>query len=169
MNILAALQSGDELQVVAALNELGSRRAVADAAVVDVLNSLAASPDSNIRQTLAVQIGVYLRLPAMYGTFHRRLDGEEDDPEVLFPLIDGLAALVMHGAGDRDEVSRLFARCVLDETKQQETRAKAYLALMKLWKRMTPRAYLDAPRRLDLLSWDRGFVDALLSETKPAD
>jgi hypothetical protein len=159
MDVLKVLRSNDSSKIIDTLYRLGSGRGGAlTTEVVEALGRLVDHNEPEVREEVAAAAGIRLRLPELYPMFLRRLQGVEKVPSVLASLIDGATALSLHGEGNRTELSTVLGRYVLDSRQDDDVRGTAYLALLKLWDKITPAEYAIAPRALSEMSWDREFV-----------
>jgi hypothetical protein len=165
MDILHALQSDDSSEVIDALYELGAGKyGLPSPQVMEALTQLVDHPDSDVREEVAAAAGIRLRRPELYAHFLRRLQRAERESSVLPALINAAAALGLHGAGSRSELSTILCRRVLDEREVDDVRGTAYLALLKLWAKIAPKEYGRAPRALSETTWDRKFVSSLIGQ-----
>ena len=162
MNFLHSLQSSDSSEVIDALYGLSSSgKDEVTSDIFAVLTNLVVHHDPEVREQVAVA-GIRLRLPDLYPLFFQRLQGLERESSVLPPLIDAVTVLALHGVGRREELSRVLGRYVLDEHEDDEVRGTAYLALLRLWDRISAREYAIAPRGLSEMKCDLDFVSQLV-------
>lgn len=161
MRLEDLLKSEDTSEIIDALYKLGSKQYAVTSEVIDVLARLVVHPDADVRET-AASTALRLRLPELHPVLMTQLREAETEPSVLPPLIDAVTALALHGTGDRRELSKILGGYVLDEHQDEEVRQVAYLSLLKLWDKITPREYAVAPQHLSEMAWDKGWVQSLL-------
>lgn len=163
MDIVDGLRSADAPVIVDALYVLGAKNKGAITPEIDeALIRLVDHDDPDVREAVAAAAGIRLKLTHFYPLFLRQLNGFEKSTSVLPPLIDATATLLLHGAGNIREVSIIFGRYILDDLEEDEVRGTAYLALLKVWKKISPGEYAAAPHALSEMKWDRRLVLSLV-------
>lgn len=156
----AALRSGDVDEIVDALRELGKNKSMPDTETIDALKLLTEHLDPQVRSETAAIAGIRLQIPGLYNPFFDRLS-REDDPFVLSAVVDAATAIALNRTLDRGPLSQLLARLVLDVCADDEVRGRAYLSLLRLHEKITPREYAASPFALSEMDWKKEFVESL--------
>lgn len=155
--------SGKSEDIVGRLYELGAMKGVElSSKVVEKLSRLVMHADPAVREAVALTAGIRLRIPSMYPIFLESLREFENSAQVLPPLIDAATVLVLHGSGDRDVLSKLLGGLVVNGEQPDEVRGVAYLALQRLWGRISQIDYAMAPRNLSEMMPDMPFIESVL-------
>ncbi|QDQ28441.1 HEAT repeat domain-containing protein [Chitinimonas arctica] len=163
MDLLELKNQSDVGDIIDALYALGAKgKNAASPQLIQVLKGLAKHEDPAVREEVAACAGIRLRLAELYPVFLDRLRDEEDDVSVLPPLIDAVVALGIHGAGTCAEITKILSDYVFDEKEDDEVRGVAYLGVLKLWGKISPREYAVAPRVLSEMSWDAKLIRDLV-------
>ena len=155
MNSLEMLRSDDPLDIIDALFKIGAgEKTDLDLPLRLRIEELVNHDDSEVREQVVACAGVRLRVKEMFPIFWRRLSGDEKNPAVILTLIDAVTALVHHGEGSRDALTRLLNGYLFSELMPDEIRGSACLAMLRLWEKISPREYATAPRRLSEMTFD---------------
>jgi len=169
MTVLESLSSHNVDEIIDAIYALGGARITSlGESTIASLGVLLSHSDPQVREAVATQGGVRLRLAGLLPAIMCRLGGAESESEVLIPLLDAATAIVLHGSGERRNLSMLLAEYVGRESENDEVRGTAYLCLLKLWGLISANALARSPTRLSELSWDPAIVSASRSGENPA-
>ncbi len=162
MSLFQKLASSDVDDVLDGLYELGaSNTEEFSPELLQLLTRLSSHHDAEVRLEIAAAVGIRLRRSDFYEVLFQRLAEREEDESVLRVLMDATTAISIRKDATKEDLSHVLASYVLRVDLADETRGVAYLCLLKLWHKISPKEYAKTPSELSKMSWDRNFVERL--------
>lgn len=152
------MNSEAAINVLFSINESKSASGYA----TSMLHELISHEDEGVREEAALILGVRLKLNEMLPDFLCRLDGEEKSNSVLPVLIDAIVLLLQASPSERGCVLQLLARLVLDVEEGGEVRGAAYLGILRILEKITPREFAVAPSDISEMNVDMALVSSLV-------
>lgn len=158
MNEMELLNSSDSRDILRALFHIGSIKKEIKQETIQKLQGFVEHEDAEVREQVVSTVGVRLRLKEFFPDLWRRLNGEEQDVSTLIALVDAVTALVYHGCGDKKELANLLLQYIQNPLCDDELRGSAYLALLRLFDKISVIDYAKSPRKFSEINISKNLL-----------